>query len=122
MVLRESTFEDKNIRNLIVPVEFKWYNLEEYDFTENIEFSTQAGVYIFLHRAAGKTGYTFDLLYCGMTSDLSTRFCGHQKKENLLSSNANMIGVHLCKDEDEAKTLETKILESNEFKFNEQHQ
>ena len=114
---------------------FQVYKLEGYSFETNLKFSKneQPGVYIFTKRkilipkaslitSNGSTSFkesaTHQLLYCGQTKDLNTRFCEHQEKQDLKGADFNCICILCSKTEQDAINIEKDLLSLHKFEFN----
>lgn len=108
---------------------FEVYDLDGYDFTENLDFGEDAGVYIFSKRQFTSTEsnkfkrqvYYHTPLYCGMTENFNQRFDGHFKAEDLINAHCNRICICYCNCKEDAKDLEQRILSSIDFPFNSQN-
>ena len=106
---------------------FQVYKLEGYNFETNLKFSKnkQPGVYIFTKRkilipkASFKDSATHQLLYCGQTKDLNTRFYKHQEKKDLTGVDFNCICILCCESKQGAINIEEDLLAKHNFKFNE---
>lgn len=110
--------------------DFEIYKIEgeKYDFTDNLGFpENQDGVYIFLNEGNKleceseckmDVLHLYELLYCGKTKDLRTRFCGHNHQGDLKKYNPLFIAVSYCENEEEITDLEKKMLSKFRFKYN----
>jgi hypothetical protein len=85
------------------------------------EFDEAGGVYIFANIYNYGDKYFHDLIYCGKTKDLSTRFSDHHKADDIERHDANCICVMEVSTEEERTSIEQDILEGNEFPCNDQH-
>lgn len=105
---------------------FDVYELGSYDFSDNIDFGDDAGVYIFTHRDVdssipeeyNKNVYQHELIYCGMTEELDKRFYAHFHAPDIIERNGNRLSIYKCKDKKEASTLEKKVLSKLKFPVN----
>lgn len=115
------TFSDYGIQE-----KFDIYELDSYEFDENLDFGDSAGVYIFTRRDANaelnpsyqKHMYSHTLIYCGMTEELDSRFYAHFHKEEIMGHMSNRICIHKCKNSKEAEKLEKLLLGTFNFPVN----
>lgn len=115
-----------NLSKYGINEKFDVYELGSYDFSTELDFGGIAAVYIFTKLSSPQSlnpsnkgqKYKHTIIYCGMTGDTDQRFAGHFKKEGLSKHEANRICIHECKNESEAKTLESKILKTFNFPLN----
>lgn len=77
------------------------------------------GVYIFTkeHYAYKEEEYQHDLIYCGESIDLSTRFYDHHREKDILEVKATHFGVLFCY-KNQTKSFEKDILANNDFMLN----
>ncbi len=95
------------------------YNFDMY--TLDHPFPKSGGIYIFTCRSASANVYSHDIIYCGKTEDLSTRFNDHHKKDEIAKKNANCICVLAVSNEIDRTRIEIDILKGNKFHCNEIH-
>lgn len=115
---------------------FQVYKLENYDFDSCLCFTKdkQAGVYIFTKREivnstsdsitiGGLTTWkeiaNHQLLYCGRTDNLKTRFIQHHKEGDLKGANFNCLSILMCDTHEDTEVIEKDLLLNHNFKFNE---
>lgn len=97
---------------------FKITETLKYDFTDNLDFGDKEGVYIFIKLVFNcdrKLDYSYKLLYCGKTIELSKRFDQHHRQEELTEIYPLYLAVCFCENEEEITDLENVML--NTFKF-----
>ena len=94
-------------------------------FTDNLSFAdNKDGVYIFLTSVPQLDMERMDVTpkctmhYCGKTIDLRHRFDQHHHKDDLKGFNPLYIAVAYCNDETEITELESKLLDTFHFEFN----
>ena len=81
-------------------------------------FSSTGGVYIFTRRHQDTHGkHTHQIVYCGITGDLSTRFNNHHKETEIKKNNANCICVMFENSEKQRANIEADILTCTDNKF-----
>ena len=74
------------------------------------EFNKVAGVYIFTRRSKQTDGtFSHNIIYCGISNDLSTRFSGHHKEADIKKQNANCICIMVVSDEKQRTNIESDI-------------
>lgn len=101
---------------------FDLYELNGYDFSENLEFSVKKGVYVFTKRQTNDDGsISHSILYVGKTTDLSTRFQGHHKANELKKENPNCLAIHECSTNEELNQVEANLIDLWGPKLNEKH-
>jgi len=83
------------------------------------KFYPVGGVYIFTKRDKRGYQYHHELIYCGKTKDLSTRFDHHHKEDDINEHDANCICVMRVNTEKERTLIEEDILANNNFVCNE---
>lgn len=83
-------------------------------YTLDTKFNSVGGVYVFIHLHDS----LYDLIYCGQTQDLSTRFDNHHKQDCIDSHNATHICVMRVDSEVKRTEIETDILANNYFPCN----
>lgn len=93
------------------------YEFNIYDM-ETI-YNNVGGIYIFTKRTINNNNFSHDLIYCGKTDDLSTRFNNHHKVGCIKKNEANCICVKKVTSEEERTYIEEDILQGNNFKCNE---
>jgi hypothetical protein len=93
----------------------------EFDiFKLDTSFNPIGGIYIFTRRYKRlDSKYYHELIYCGKTNDLSTRFDNHHKKDCIEKNKANCVCVKSVSSEQERTNIEQDILLGNNFKCNE---
>lgn len=111
---------------------FKLYNLDNFEFNEQIEIKgiTEGmdGVYVFTRKYNAElreepTAYFVArhvLLYLGKAKSVEGRPLSpsHDKWKKLKSDGCNRVGIYLCKDDENPKTIESIILDAYDFKEN----
>lgn len=101
---------------------FDLYELEGYDFSENIEFPIKKGVYVFTKRHANEDdAISHDILYVGQTTDLNSRFQGHHKAEELKKMKPNCLAIHKCDTDEELNYVEAALIDLWNPKLNDKH-
>lgn len=101
---------------------FNLYELNGYDFSENLEFSIKKGVYVFTKRQKNEDGsISHDILYVGQTTDLNTRFQGHHKATELKKKKPNCLAIHECSTNEELNQVEADLIDLWGPKLNEKH-
>lgn len=92
---------------------------EFYIYDMDTVFKDVGGIYIFTKRTSNNDKFSHDLIYCGKTDDLSTRFNNHHKEDCVKKNEANCICVKTVTSEKERTNIEEDILLGNNFKCNE---
>ncbi len=89
-------------------------------YTIDTKFKPLSAIYLFTERYVSTNNkYNHNLIYCGMTGDLSIRFKDHHKDGCIEKHNANCICIFSVDTEKERKEIETDILEAKSFLCNE---
>ncbi|WP_304952242.1 GIY-YIG nuclease family protein [uncultured Alistipes sp.] len=97
---------------------FDVYTISNFD---DIDFDAEGGIYIFTRRKIDDNGkYRHQIIYCGKTNDLSSRFNNHHKEKDIIKHHANCICVKIVSTENERDKIERDILEGNNFPCNDQ--
>lgn len=100
---------------------FDLYELDNFDFTDNLKLKAIKGIYVFTIRRKSDDGnYIHTILYIGKTTEYSTRFKGHHKAKELKAENPNCLAIYAC-DEDKMNKDEIILIEKWNPKYNEQH-
>jgi hypothetical protein len=86
-----------------------------YCYPLNSTFAKAEGLYLFSKLA----GNTHNLVYLGMTQDLSSRFTDHHKEECIDDKGANTISIHWLSGKQTLLDAETDILGNYSFACNE---
>ena len=90
---------------------FKLYELNNFDFEENLDLQEDGGIYVFTTRSKNKEGkYNHHIHYVGKTIDFSNRFYHHHKAEELKKVKPNCLAIYACK-EDKMHALEVELIE-----------
>ena len=90
---------------------FKLYELDNFDFEDNLDLQEGKGIYVFTTRSKDKDGkYSHKIHYVGKTTDYSKRFYHHHKAEELKKVKPNCLAIHACK-EDKMDALEVELIE-----------
>ena len=103
------------------------YSLEMYSFDDFAElktfFNPVSAIYVFTRRfwSYVSAEYQNELIYCGETEDLSTRFDNHHAEDCIVRSGANCISILRVEGEKQRRNVEKDIL-YNKFACNIQHQ
>lgn len=100
---------------------FNMYTFDDFDALKNA-FKAVEAFYIFTIRSWNGDKYTHELVYCGETSNLSTRFDNHHAEYCIKRRNTNCISIMIANGEKQRKQIETDILEGNMFPCNTHHQ
>ena len=108
---------------------FKIYNLQLFDFNEDIDITSDSGVYCFTKYYNGK--YSKDdkhfcvrhnLLYVGKADGKEglrgrlTKF--HDKFNQLKKAKCSHLCVYVCQDGEDPKKIESEILSEFQFTYN----
>ena len=100
---------------------FKLYELDSFDFEDNLDLKGKMGIYVFTTRSKDKDGkYSHDVHYVGKTTDYSKRFYHHHKAEELKKVRPNCLAIYSCK-EDEMDELEVELIEKWKPELNDTH-
>ena len=100
---------------------FDLYELDNFDFTDNLKLKAAKGIYLFTVRCKnGEGNHTHTILYVGKTTDYSTRFNGHHKAKELSAENPNCLAIYSC-DEDIMDKVEISFIKKWSPKYNEKH-
>ena len=97
------------------------YTFDDFDTLKNA-FKAVEAVYIFTVRLLNGDEYTHELVYCGETGNLSTRFDNHHAEYCIKRNNANCISIMTINGEELRKQIEADILKGNTFPCNTIHQ
>ena len=100
---------------------FDLYELDNFDFTENIELKEDMGLYVFTTRSKninGKFGHTIH--YVGQTIDYSSRFNNHHKAKDLKKLHPNCLAIYAC-EVDEMDALEIELIKRWKPELNNQY-
>ena len=116
-----------DLKEYDIDEKFYVYELGNYDFSDNLVFSENKGVYIFTLRDIvseldadyGKQMYFHTLIYCGRSTELDDRFYNHFHKEEIKKKNADRICICFCNTDEETEELEKKVLATFQFPVNE---
>lgn len=100
---------------------FSMYTFDDFNELKN-GFNPVEAIYIFTVRSWNGQKYTHNLVYCGETDNLSTRFDNHHAESCIKQKRANCISIMITNGERQRKQIETDILEGNTFPCNTQHQ
>lgn len=88
-------------------------------FPIGTNFKSIGGVYIFVKHFLGTDkSNNYNLIYCGKTEDLSTRFDDHHKADCIKKNGANRICVMSVSTEKERTSIEEDILAAYNFTCN----
>ena len=91
---------------------FKLYELNNFDFEENLDLQEDGGIYVFTTRSKNKDGkYNHNIHYVGKTIDFSNRFYHHHKAEELKKVRPNCLAIYAC-DETEQDRLEIDLIQA----------
>ena len=100
---------------------FKLYELDNFDFEDNLDLKEKMGIYVFTTRSKDKDGkYSHDVHYVGKTTDYSKRFYHHHKAEELKKVRPNCLAIYSGK-EDEMDALEIELIERWKPELNDTH-
>lgn len=108
----------------IEPKPFDVFYIDKYtyEFEEGLNFpEKQDGVYIFFTGMDNLEDGECEMLYCGKTVDLRSRFSSHHKKKQLSQIKPLYIAVLYCDNEHEISKTETALLKHYNFPENEQN-
>lgn len=99
--------------------EFTLYSFDDFDeLSEEID-EARGALYLFTKRHLKNGQYFHDYIYLGETSDISTRYGNHHKKECIMSHRGNCIGFYYTDvDDDTRKAMEKDILDAYDFPCN----
>jgi len=90
---------------------FKLYELNNFDFEENLDLQEDGGIYVFTTRSKNKDGkYNHNIHYVGKTIDFSNRFYHHHKAEELMKLKPNCLAIWACED-DKMDSIEKELIE-----------
>lgn len=93
------------------------YSFNVYGLDTN--FKQVGAVYCFTKRTINKDGIgEHDIIYVGITNDLSVRFDDHHKQECINRNGANCICVHQEDSEEERKKTEEDLIQKFKPKCN----
>jgi len=90
------------------------FNIDDFSDLNSLFEEDDCGVYIFTKQ--NKYG-KYDLIYCGESTDLSTRFYKHHREDCILRKKADYFGIFYC-DRTETKDIEKDILDKYDFLCN----
>lgn len=107
---------------------FKIYNIEGFDFQEELKFSHINGVYCFSTpdfkqeciMVDGKQTFKMRhaLKYLGRTQDFAQRFDHHHKAHDLIREKPLCIGIYYCAEDENEETIENQLLSNFIFPLN----
>jgi hypothetical protein len=87
-------------------------------FDLNTTFNKVGGVYIFTRRYQDADNkFSHEVIYCGITEDLSSRFDNHHKASDIKKKNANCLCVLAANSEKERAMIEKDILGYSDNNF-----
>ena len=91
---------------------FKLYELNNFDFEDNLDLQEGKGIYVFTTRSKDKDGkYSHKIHYVGKTTDYAKRFYHHHKAEELKKVKPNCLAIYAC-DETEQDRLEIDLIQA----------
>lgn len=100
---------------------FKLYELDSFDFEDNLDLKEKMGIYVFTTRSKDKDGkYSHKIHYVGKTTDYAKRFYHHHKADELKEVNPNCLAIYSCK-ENEMDALEVALIEKWKPELNDTH-
>jgi hypothetical protein len=87
-------------------------------YTPDTTFNNVGAVYVFTRRYQGTDSkFTHEIIYCGKTEDLSTRFNNHHKAGEIKKKNANCLCIKVATTENERTKIEEDILMCTDNNF-----
>lgn len=90
---------------------FDLYELNNFDFSENLDFGERMGIYVFSERQVLKNSINHEIYYVGKTTQFSDRFYQHHKTKQLKKVNPNCLAIMDC-DKDAMDNRERELIEA----------
>lgn len=98
---------------------FDLYELDNFDFCENLKFEDEQGIYMFTKRQFLENGtIDHDIYYIGKTTAFDTRFYHYHKEKQLKKENPNCLAICAYK-ESEMDQLEKDMIQFWNPEYNE---